>query len=226
MSTESIMVRLRRANPVPQAPPGDGNDLFTRITALRGDPRLEAASPQHPLLPRRRAVVLGLAVGLAALLASTAFALSHWIGGDAVRPPVTRDEYLAAQKQLSLPPGVDWPRFNMPGPNTVTTRGGGGGQAVLIAQNAWECYWVQAIRRRDVTAEQRAQGELSRLLSNNVFVAPVDAPEGWVPVPQPTVPFAVFAHDGGLNWIRAAHKQAAAGDPRNLIQSCRANAQP
>jgi hypothetical protein len=44
------------------------------------------------------------------------------------------------------------------------------------------------------------------------------------PTPPPTVPFAVFAHDGGLNWVRANYKRAAAGDPRNLIQNCRANA--
>jgi hypothetical protein len=34
----------------------------------------------------------------------------------------------------------------------------------------------------------------------------------------------VFAHDGGLAWIRAAYAQAAAGNPQNLIDSCRANA--
>jgi hypothetical protein len=109
------------------------------------------------------------------------------------------------------------------GPNTVTTRGGGG-HAVVIAQNAWECYWVQAIRKGDTAAEQRAQSELDTLLGHNIFVAPVGAPEGWTPTPPPTVPFAVFAHVGGLNWVRANYKRAAAGDPRNLIQSCRANA--
>jgi hypothetical protein len=224
MSTESIMVRLRRANPVPQAPAGDHSDLLARITASPGDPRLTEASPRRPLLQRRRAIVLVLALGLAALLASTAFAISQWIGGDAVRPPVTRQEYLDAQKQLTLPPGVAWPKFNMPGSNTLTSRGGGGGTAVLIAQNAWECYWVRAIRSGDRAAGERAQAELDKLLAHNILVAPVGAPEGWIPSPMPTVPVAVFAHDGGLNWVRASYKQAAAGDPRNLIASCRANA--
>jgi hypothetical protein len=30
---------------------------------------------------------------------------------------------------------------------------------VLIAQNAWECYWVQAIRDGDTTAAKRAHDE-------------------------------------------------------------------
>ena len=94
---------------------------------------------------------------------------------------------------------------------------------MLIAKNAWECYWVEAIRDDDPASEQQAQKQLDHLLANNIFAAPVGAPEGWTPSPPPTVPFAVFAHDGGLDWIRAAYKQAAAGDPRNLIQSCQAN---
>jgi hypothetical protein len=220
MSTESIIFRLRRANPVPQAPDKVDADLFARITALPADPRLEGPRRLH----RRRIVVLAVAVGLAALLASAAFAVSHWIADDVVRPPVTKQEYLDAQKQLTLPPGVAWPAFPMPDSNSVTPRGAGGGHAVVIAQNAWECYWVQAIRKDDSAAEQRAQTELDALLAHNIFVAPVDAPEGWTPTPPPTAPFAVYAHDGGLSWVRANYKRAAAGDPRNLIQSCRANA--
>ena len=223
MSTESIIVRLRRANPVPEVPVRDDDGLFDQITVRPGDPRLTENQPRWLGLRRRRAVVLAFVLGVAALLASTAIAVSQWIGGDVVRPPITRQEYLDAQKQLVLPPGVSWPKFNMPSADTVTTRGGGGGQAVLIAKNAWECYWVQAIHQGDPAAEQRAQEQLDHLLATNIFVAPVGAPEGWTPSPPPTIPFAVFVHDGGLNWIRAAYKQAAAGDPRNLIQSCQAN---
>jgi hypothetical protein len=224
MSTNTIMARLRRANPVPEAPAGEGGELFARITALPGDPRLTEGQPRRPASRRRNAIALVFVLGIAALLASTAFAISHWIGGDVVRPPVTRQEYLDAQKQLTLPPGVSWPTFDMPGANTVTSRGGGGGQAVLTAQNAWECYWVRAIRKGDSTAVKQAQDELNRLLETNVVVAPIGAPEGWTPSPPPEVPFAVFAHDGGLNWVRSAYTHAAAGDPRNLIASCRANA--
>lgn len=36
--------------------------------------------------------------------------------------------------------------------------------------------------------------------------------------------YDAFAHDGGLDWIRASYAAAAAGHSRNLIQSCRANA--
>ena len=45
-----------------------------------------------------------------------------------------------------------------------------------------------------------------------------------MPPNPPNVPFAVYAHDGGLDRIRASYAQAAAGNPQNLIDSCRANA--
>jgi hypothetical protein len=224
MSNDSIMVRLRRANPVPETPAVDDSDLFDRITAI---PQDAPAGERHgrPMLRRRRGLTLVLAAAIAALLASTAFALSQWIGDDVVTPPVTRQEYIGAQKELVLPPGVAWPKFNMPPANSVTTRGGGGGQAVLIAMNAWECYWVDAIDRGDAAAGRRAHDELDRLLANNVFEAPAGSPEGWVPSPFPNVPFVAFAHDGGLDWIRGNYERAAAGHPAGIAQSCRANAQ-
>ena len=222
MSNDSIMVRLRRANPVPETPAADHSDLFDRITALPQDVPVSERR-ERPTRRQRRGLVVVLAAIIAALLASTAFAISQWLGGDIVEPPVTRQEYLDAQKQLVLPPGVAWPKFSMP-PNSVTSRGGGGGQAVYFAMNAWECYWVDAIRRGDAAAGQRAHDELDRLLANNVFEAPAGASEDWAPSPYPSVPFARFAHDGGLDWIRQGYEQAAAGNPRRVAQSCRANA--
>jgi hypothetical protein len=222
MSDNSIMVRLRRANPVPETPAGNDSALFDRITALPQDAPV-GAERGRPAPRRRRALILVLAAGIAALLASTAFAISQWLGGDVVRPPVTRQEYLDAQKQLTLPPGAAWPTFNMPPANSVTTRGGGSGHAVLIAMNAWECYWVKAIRRGDDAAGSEAHAQLDRLLATNVFEAPEGASEGWVPTPFPTVPFVAFAHDGGLDWIRGNYAAAAAGDPTGIAQSCRAN---
>ena len=223
MSNDSIMTRLRRANPVPESPATGESDLFDRITALPQD--APGDRRERPALRRRRGLTLVLAALIAALLASTAVAISQWIGGDVVRPPVTRQEYLDAQNELVLPPRVAWPRFNMPPANSVTTRGGGGGHAVLFAMNAWECYWVDAIERNDAAAGQRAHDELDRLLATNVFEAPAGSPEGWVPTPFPTVPFVAFAHDGGLDWIRGSYERAAAGHPARLAQSCRANAQ-
>jgi hypothetical protein len=229
MSSRPIMSRLRRANPVPRPRDGDAADLFARITALPADPRLEGPRRRHPLR-RRRAVVLAFAtLLLAALLASTAVAVSQWIGGDLVEPPVTRQEYLDAQKQLTLPPGAEWPDpldigLASEPDNSVTSHGAGGGMAVLIAMNAWECYWVQAIRRDDDAAGRRAHDELSALLARNVLEAPAGAPENWTPTPLPTVPFTAFSHNGGLDSVRATYEQAAAGDPRSLISSCRANA--
>jgi hypothetical protein len=94
---------------------------------------------------------------------------------------------------------------------------------VLVAQNAWECYWVDAVHTNDTAAARRAHAELSRLLAYNILEAPAGAPEGWMPTPLPKIPVAVYAHDGGLDWIRANYRKAAAGDIHNLAQSCRAN---
>jgi hypothetical protein len=224
MSDNSTIVRLRRANPVPETPAGEHSDLFDRITALPQDPPTER--PDRRTWRRRRALVLVLAAAIAALVASTALGLSQWLGGDIVEPPVTRQEYLDAQKQLVLPPGVAWPPQDLAADDdSVTTRGAGGGRAVLIAMNAWECSWTDAIRRGDSNAGRRAQHELDRLLAVNVFEAPAGAPEDWVPSPLPSVPFATFAHDGGLDYIRRTYARAAAGDPTGIAQSCRANAQ-
>jgi hypothetical protein len=223
MSTETIMLRLRRANPVPQAPARDDNELLARITAEPADPRL--AGRVRRFEHRRRALILVFVLIMAALLASTALAISQgWLGGDVVRPPVTKQEYLDAQQELTLPPGAKWPEYNMGEPNSVTSRGAGGGHAVLVAMNAWECYWVDAIKRGDAAAGQQAHNELNNLLANNVLEAPAGASENWAPTPLPTHPVVAFAHDGGLAWIKNNYEQAAAGNPTGLIQSCRANA--
>jgi hypothetical protein len=224
MSTDSIMDRLRRANPSREIPYPEDAALLEGITALPGDSRLDHRRGRR--LHRRRTLAFVFALAIAALLASTAVAVSRWIDSESVRLPVTRQEYYDAQKQLRLPPGVTWPAFVMP-PDadiSVTSRGAGGGQAVLIAQNAWECYWVRAIRNGDTAAAQLAHSELNNLLAHHILEAPAGASENWTPTPPPTVPVATFAHDGGLDHVRAWYRQAAAGKPRNLVQSCKANA--
>ena len=222
--SDSIIARLRRANPVPVADTANGTELFARITALPGDSRL-VASERRPQR-RLRAIVLAFAVLAAVVLASTAFAISHWLGGDVVKPPVTKREYVAAQKQLTLPPGYYWPPFRFPpdAENSVTPRGAGGGHAVMAAQWSWECYWVAAIRTHDTGAAARAHAALNTLLAHNTYEAPAGAPEDWTPSPLPTQPFMVYAHDGGLGWTRAGYRMAAAGDATRIAQSCRANA--
>ena len=221
MTSESTYGRLRAANPVPFIEQTDSLDLFRQITALAGDSRLDNA-PRKPFI-RRRGVALVVAFAVAALLASTAFAISRLVGDDVVAPPVTRSEYLLAQSKLTLPPGATWPDIHFGPANSVTPRGAGGGVAVLNAQTAWECYWVQAIRSGDVPAQRRAHAALDALLANNILEAPAGASENYIPPNPPSVPYAVFAHDGGLDFIRATYAAAAAGHPRNLIQSCRAN---
>lgn len=208
--------RLRAANPVPVASPVDGEALFAQITALPQEP-----AARRPRRRRTRRVLL-LAPVAAILLGSSAFGISTWLGGRAVEPPVTRAEYRDAQHVLALPPGYHWPMLHVDD-DSMTTVGGGGGHAVLIAQNAWECYWVDAINRGDEAAGRRAHAELEDLTTKHVVIAPDGAPEDWVPEHPPTPPYAVFADDGGLQWFRENYRLAAAGHPARLTQSCRAN---
>jgi len=217
MKTDSTLLRVRRANPEPVVPIVDPGELFAEITALQQE------REHRPLTRRRRGVALVVAFATAVVLVSTAYAVSNWIFSDADGPDVTEAEYLAAQHELELPPGATWPTLRFE-PNSVTGRGAGGGHAVLIAQNAWECYWAKAIRGGDTAAATRAHRELQSLLDNNILEAPPGAPEDWLPANPPKAPWVAFAHDGGLSWIRQNYTLAAAGHPRRLEQSCRANA--
>ena len=110
--SDSVIVRVRRANPVPAGDAAPSAELFDLITALPGDSRLAAS--ERPRRRRRSAIVLAFAVLLTVVLASTAFAISHWLGADLVKPPVSKQEYRAAQKQLTLPPGYSWPAYGFP----------------------------------------------------------------------------------------------------------------
>ena len=217
MTNDSTLLRLRRANPEPVAPIVHPGDLFSEITALPKD-----KSGRGPAR-RRRGLVLAVSLAIAVVLASTAYAVTNWVFNDAVGPDVTEAEYLAAQHELQLPPGATWPSVHFE-PNSVTGRGAGGGHAVLIAQNAWECYWAKAIQTGDTAAATRAHRELQSLLDHNILQAPAGAPEDWLPASPPKVPWVAFAHDGGLDWIRQGYALAAAGHPRRIEQSCRANA--
>jgi hypothetical protein len=218
MKTDSAFLRLRAANPFADEAHSTADDeLFARITAAAREPRATRRSYRRPV------VAIALALLAVAVLASTAFAVSRWIGGDVVKPDVTQAEYRDAQRELSVPPGFAWPPLHTE-PNSVTTRGGGGGHAVLIAQNAWECYWVQSIQRKDTGAQRRAHARLDSLLRNNTLVAPAGAPEDWVPANPPDRPYAVFAQDGGYEWVQEAYALAAAGHPQRLAERCRANA--
>jgi hypothetical protein len=217
MTYDSSLLRLREANPFPDVPALANDELFARITALR-----PATRPTRRTF-RRRLLVVALALVAVAVLASTAFAISRWVRGDVVKPNVTLAEYRAAQHVLPLPPGETWPVLHVQW-NSVTTRGGGGGHAVVMAQNAWECYWVKAIRSGDTAAQARAHAELNDLMRNHVLVAPLNAPEDWAPANPPNGPYAVFADDGGYQWVQQAYALAASGHPQRLAQSCRANA--
>jgi hypothetical protein len=43
------------------------------------------------------------------------------------------------------------------------------------------------------------------------------------PLVPPKTPYAIFADDGGYQWMQEMYTLAAAGHPRRLIDSCRAN---
>jgi hypothetical protein len=216
MKHDSSLLRVRAANPFPDISDAKADELFARITALR--PATRPTRRTH----RRRLLIVAVALVAVAVLASTAFAISRWVGGDVVKPNITLAEYRAAQRVLPLPPGDTWPVLHVQW-NSVTTRGGGGGHAVAIAQTAWECYWAKAIRSGDARAQARAHGELNDLMRNNILVAPSNAPEDWVPANPPRGPYAVFADDGGYEFKQHMYALAAAGHAKQLAQSCTAN---
>jgi len=217
MKNDPTLAYLRRMNPVPGAASSvDGADLFDRITSLPQDEPLRARRSPY----RRRAALVAVGLVVMALLATTALAISGWFG-DVVEPPVTKQEYKNAQDVLTLPPGATWPTLNIE-PNSVTSRGGGGSYAVMIAMTKWECYWVDAIRSGNQEAGQQAHAELTSLLHDHVVIAPPGVSENWAPSTA-LFPVAAFARDGGYQIKQQMYADAAAGNPKSLIQSCRAN---
>jgi len=219
MTGDTTFDRLREANPFRVEPRAD-DELYARITAEPGDERL--ARPRRRW-PRRRMTVLAIAFALIAL-GSSAFAAAHYaFGNGVVGADVSRAEYQRAQTILRLPPGYGWPRIHF-AENTVMIRGGGGSMAVSLDQTAWECYWTRAIRSGDTAAQGRAHAELDDLMTHRILVAPAGASENWSPPASTPWPSLVFADDGGYQYTRRIYREAAAGQPRLLEQSCRANA--
>ncbi|HET6656674.1 MAG TPA: hypothetical protein VFG61_02140 [Gaiellaceae bacterium] len=216
MKNDSTLARLRRLNPVPEAASVEAAELYERIISLPPDERLAGRRPPH----RRRIALGAVALIVMALLATTALAISG-LFGDVVKPPVTRQEYRNAQDVLTLPPGATWPDLNIPA-NSVTTRGGGGAYAVMIAMGSWECYWADAIRSGDDQAQQQSHAALTSLLHDHAVIAPAGASENWAPTGH-AFPVVAFADDGGYQYKEKIWAQAAAGNPQNLIQSCKAN---
>jgi hypothetical protein len=215
MNTDRTIDRLRRANPA-SATSGHDEALLAEIVAAPGDPRLG-----RPQRRSRRRLVFVVALAAAVILVPTGVALDRWVFGP-VPPKVTKQEYTAAQHDLTLPPGVTWPQLHVD-PDSVTSAGAGGGHAVLIAQNAWECYWVAAAHRGDAAAGDKAHAELEDLMHHHVAIAPEGAPEDWTPPPSVARPVAVFADDGGYEYVEKSYANAAAGDASGIEQSCKAN---
>lgn len=219
MTTGSAIDYLRAAKPPVPSGFVDAEALFSRITIAAPDRRLRTSTRRH----RRPVLVFAVALALVAVIASTALALSGWIG-DIIGPSEVHSEFAKAEGQLSLPPGYTWPKLNFPS-DSVTSRGAGGSFAVNMAQTAWECYWVQSIGSHDKAGEQSARAALSDLMTNHIVIAPSGASENWSP-PQTGKPLATFADDGGYQYKQRMYAQAAAGHPQLLEQSCRANAPP
>jgi hypothetical protein len=219
--------RLRTANPISRPTEASDAALFAEITSQPPDARLRRWTVRH----HRLIVISVVALGALVLLSSSALAVAvenGWIfyHSEGVSPKVTEQEFLNAESQLTLPPGYSWRTPHEP-PNSHSDPGAGGSEAVASAIDAWQDYWVHAIRRGDQAAQQRAFGELTALLDHHVVVAPPDAPEnGLKPKNPPMGPYAIFADDGGLQMLRKAYADAAAGKPETLIEANKANPYP
>jgi hypothetical protein len=216
--TDQTLNRLRAANPYQASTVAEAGGLFDRIVSTPPDRRLGHAPRRY----RRPVLVLVAAVVACGLLASAAYAVAGWLGGHIITGPTVQSEYTAAQKQLTMPPGYAWPPLNWPS-NSVTSRGAGGSFAVSLDQDAWECYWVDAIHSGDAAAQRRAKTALDDLMTNNIVTAPAGAPEDYTPPQSAQRPTMAFADDGGYQNKQRMYAQAAAGHPRLLEQSCRAN---
>jgi len=219
------MERLLRARPdVTDAI--DRDALFAQIVATAQDHE----QPQMSRSGRRRLAIGCIAVVVLCLGAGTAFAVTsgfHLFGWHTdttiVKSPREWQRlYRDATRQLTLPPGQHWPNRTLP-PDTVTSRTGPAGTAVAISQTAWECYWVDAIRHGDGTAERQAHAALDDLLAHHILVAPPGSPENVAPPAGTKPPFEIYASDGGIQFVRKMYRDAANGHTANLIQSCRAN---
>jgi hypothetical protein len=219
----NAMDRLRASRPASVPMEADREALFDRIVAT--PTRAAGARPAR----RRRKLVLVAAVGLAVTLtAGTAVAVStnlfgwHTDNTFIKDPRLWRKLYRDATHQLRLPPGMAWP-YRTLAPNTITNRSQPGGMAVGIAQTAWECYWTEAIRANDASAERSAQAALTDLVRHHIVVAPPGSPENVAPPAGTKPPFAIYASDGGIRYVKHNYALAAAGDPSGVAQSCRAN---
>lgn len=216
--TDHTLNRLSAANPFPAVPTVDADALFDRIVAEPGDRRLGGTPAKRR---RGRTFVLVTALVACGLLASAAYGISSLLG-DVIGGPTVKAEYAKAKTELTLPPGYAWPKLHWPA-HTVTSRGAGGGFAVGFDQGAWECYWVAAIRSGDGAAARRAHIALDGLMTKNSMIAPAGASENWSPPNAGDTPMQVFADDGGFQYKQHMYAAAAAGNPRQLVQSCRNN---
>lgn len=214
--TDHTMNRLCAANPFAAGTAVDADALFGTIVLAPPDRPVARTRRRHS---RRLVLVLVavLAVGGILAVGTASGWFSHIITG-----PTVQAEYAAAQKQLTMPPGYDWPPLNWPS-NSVTSQGAGGSFAVNIDQDAWECYWVDSIHSGDVAAQQKAHAALDDLMANHIVTAPAGAPENWSPPGSTEKPLLAFADDGGYRYKQRMYSEAAAGRPQQLEQSCRAN---
>lgn len=218
MNGASLNRRLRAANPVPEAPTVEAPELYARIVAV-----VPSSIVRRRHTRRRLVIVVVVILAAIVLCTSAVLAIPSLNPFRTVPPSVTKKEYKKAQNALTLPTGYDWPALHVPA-NTVTSPGAGGGDAVLAAMWAWEDSWVKAIESGDGDAQQKAHEELLALLDNHVVIAPSGVSENWSPPNPPEGPYAVFADDGGIEMLRQAFSDAAAGHPKRLAQIVRANA--
>jgi hypothetical protein len=219
------MERLQGAAPAVPEPMLDRSAVFTGIVARPGDARLTDAGRGRPV-GRRLAIVLVI-LGLLTLTAAGLAGGAKILGWHDEQSLITKPQqwqalYRTATRQLTLPPGQTWPTRTL-APHTVTGMSQPGGEAVAISRVRWECYWGGAIRSGDTAAQARAQAALADINANHTLVAPDGSSENVAPPTNLNGPFEIFADDGGIQYVKKMYAAAAAGRPKLLFQSCRAN---
>ena len=131
---------------------------------------------------------------------------------DAVKPKVTEAGIPSStDNSCQLPPGSSWPALNID-PNSVTSKRAGGGSCGPHPRRLpGSATGSKRFGPETWPLRRRAHNRLSTLLAENMLVAPIGAPEDWTPPKPPDAPYAVFAHDGGFEWVRRTYTLAAAG---------------
>ena len=215
--------RLHASRPASVPIEADREALFDRIVATPagGAPPGRPAAGASSSSSRPCGLAVVLTAGTAIAVTTNLFGW-HTDNSFIKDPRVWRKLYREPRTSCACRPAWRWP-YRTLAPHTITNRSEPGGMAVGISQTAWECYWTEAIRAGDRQAQGSARAALTDLVRHHIVVAPPGSPENVAPPAGTRPPFAIFASDGGIRYVKHNYALAAAGDPSGVAQSCRAN---